>query len=376
MIALVHDYLNQYGGAERVVAAFHRRFPEAPIYTSVYDPARMPPEVRSWPVRTTWLQGLPGLHRLPWARLLLPLYPLAFESLDLSPYRLVLSSSSAFAKGVVTGPETLHVCYCHTPMRFAWQPARYLAREGIPAPLQGLLGPILHYLRLWDQVSARRVDRFLCNSRLVARRIRKLYGREATVLPPPVDVERFRPQPRATREAFLVVGRLVPYRRLDVVVEAFNRLKLPLWIVGEGRDRPRLEALAGPTVRFWGRVDDRTLADLYARTHALIFPGEEDFGLVPLEAMASGRPVLAYGAGGALETVVPGVTGRFFFAQTPEAIVEAVRAFRAEEARYDPVRIRRWAETFALPRFLERLEAVLAAAWRTHFGRPWPFRRR
>jgi glycosyltransferase involved in cell wall biosynthesis len=352
-VAIVHDYLNQYGGAERVLEALHALYPGAPVYTSLYDAEAMPGHYRSWDIRTSFMQRLPG-WRKHFRRYFL-LYPTAFESFDLGAYDLILSSSSAYAKGIIPRPGAVHVCYCHTPMRFAWRTRDYVEREGI-AGLQGAVLPFaLTYVRLWDTVASDRVDAFVANSHEVARRIQRYYRREAEVIPPPVDLPPYTPQPGD--DFYLAGGRLIPYKRIELIVEAFTRLRLPLKIFGDGRDRQRLERLAGPSVEFLGWVDEPTRRDLFSRCRAFIFPGEEDFGITPLEAMAAGRPVVAFGAGGALETVIDGVTGRFFHEPTAAALAAAVAAARTD--RYDPLIIRRHAESFARPVFLERMRTVI-----------------
>ncbi|MEN9936271.1 MAG: hypothetical protein RLZZ387_2850 [Chloroflexota bacterium] len=353
-VALVHDYLNQYGGAERVLEALHELYPEAPVFTSIYDPGAMPAHYRAWDIRTSWMQRLPGWRRL--FRAYLPLYPATFARLDLRGYDLVLSSSSAFAKGVTPPPGVAHICYCHTPMRFAWRTDAYLEREGIGA-LSGLLEPVLALLRRWDVASSRRVDVFVANSREVAGRISRLYGREAAVVPPPVDLPPFEERP--PQEFYLAGGRLIPYKRLDLAVRAFSALGLPLKVFGDGRDRAALEAIGGPSVEFLGFVSEERRRELFAACRAFIFPGEEDFGITPLEAMAAGRPVIAYAAGGALDTVLEGETGRFFHEQSAAALAAAVTASLQDS--YDPRAIRRHAEGFGREVFLERMRAVVEA---------------
>jgi glycosyltransferase involved in cell wall biosynthesis len=353
-VAIVHDYLNQYGGAERVLEALHLLYPEAPVYTSIYDPPAMPDHYRQWDIRTSWMQRLPG-WRKHFRRYFL-LYPSAFESFDLSAYDLIVSSSSAYAKGIIPAPGATHVCYCHTPMRFAWRTRDYVAREQIRG-IQGAILPLtLTYARLWDVLSAQRVDAFAANSREVAGRIARYYRRPATVIPPPVDLAPFDPCP--PEPFYLAGGRLIPYKRVELAVAAFTRLGLPLKVFGDGRDRERLERMAGPNISFLGWVDDLTRRDLFRRCQAFIFPGEEDFGITPLEAMAGGRPVIAYAAGGALETVVEGVTGRFFREQSAAALAAAVAEARHD--RYDPCLIRSHAEGFGMEVFLERMRTLIA----------------
>ena len=298
-VALVHDYLNQMGGAERVVLALHEIFPDAPIYTSIYDPQRVDPVFQKMDIRTSFMQKLPLVtkHHQPY----LPFYPFAMESLDLRGYDLVLSSSSAFAKGVITRPETMHICYCHTPMRWCWNYDEYVEREHLGKIARLALPFFITKLRSWDQTSSMRVDHFIANSPVVAERIQKYYRRDAVVIPPPVVAQRFTFDPETqVEDYFLIVSRLVPYKRIDLAIEACNKLQLPLVIIGSGRDLERLKKLAGPTVRFMGRLSDEDVLYYYAHCRALLFPGEEDFGITPLEAQASGRPVIAYGAGGAL----------------------------------------------------------------------------
>ena len=362
-VALVHDYLNQMGGAERVVLALHELFPDAPLYTSIYDPGRVDPAFRSLDIRTTFMQKLPLVkkHHQPF----LPLYPYAMERLDLRGYDLVLSSSSAFGKGVVTRPGTMHICYCHTPMRWCWNYDEYVEREHLGRLARAVLPFFITNLRVWDQATSMRVDHFIANSPVVAERIQKYYRREAVVIPPPIEAGRFHFDPAGQPEDyFLVVSRLLPYKRIDLAIEACNQLGLPLLISGSGRDEQRLRKLAGPTIRFLGRLSDDEVLDYYARCRALILPGEEDFGITPLEAQASGRPVIAYGAGGALTSVVDGVTGVFFREQTVASLADTLATF--DESRFDRQAIRNHALEFDKPRFhrriLQFIEAKMSAA--------------
>jgi glycosyltransferase involved in cell wall biosynthesis len=352
-VAIVHDYLNQYGGAERVLEAIHELFPQAPVYTSIYDANAMPESYRSWDIRTSWMQHLPGWRRF--FRHYMPLYPSAFEGFDLNGYDLVLSSSSAFAKGVIPSPDAHHICYCHTPMRFAWRTDAYVERERLNGPLRSLLSMLLPYVRLWDVVSTARVDTFVANSRAVAARIRRYYGRDALVIHPPVDLPRYQPQPH--EHFFLAGGRLIPYKRLDLAVEAFTALGLPLKIFGDGRDRAALQAIAGPNIEFLGHVSEAERCALFNRCQAFIFPGEEDFGITPLEAMAAGRPVIAYAAGGALDTVIEGVTGRFFHEPNTAALIDTVQQLLNDD--YYPDTIRQHAESFGREVFLDKMRSLI-----------------
>lgn len=325
-LALVHDWLNQIGGAEDVLETLVEMFPRAPIYTSIYWREGMPAAYRTWDIHTTWMDRLPGIyrHHQPY----LPLYALAFSRLDLSGYEVVLSNKSGFCHGVRTD-GAVHICYCLTPTRYVWDFDAYAAREAISPVVKAGLRPLVALLRRWDWQAAQRVDRFVAISREVQARIRRYYGRESVIIYPPVETGRFRPS--LTHDAYyLIVSRLVPYKRIDLAVEAFNRLGLPLVIAGDGRDRERLEALAGPTVTFLGRVPDDDLPELFARCRAYVLPGVEDFAIAPVQAQAAGRPVIAFGAGGALDTVVDGRTGVFFHEPTPEALAAAVRSFEPQ----------------------------------------------
>lgn len=355
-VALVHDYLNQMGGAERVLLALHALYPDAPIYTSIYDPERVDPAFQRIEIRSSFMQRLPLVMKHHQSFLML--YPYAFERHDLREYDLILSSSSAFAKGIISRPDALHICYCHTPMRWVWSYQDYIKRERLGPMARALLPFFIERLRLWDQVAARRVDHFIANSPIVAQRIATYYRSKAVVIPPPVDTSRYHPSGRQ-ENYFLIVSRLVPYKRIDIAIQAFNALRLPLKIIGAGRDRPQLERLAGPTIEFLGWLPDQQVQHYLAHCRALIHPGAEDFGLVPLEAQASGRPVIAYGAGGALTSVVDGLTGLFFYEQTPEALAQVVQNFQADQ--FDPLLIRRHAETFDIRHFQRRIAQFIAA---------------
>jgi glycosyltransferase involved in cell wall biosynthesis len=349
-----------------VLEEFHALYPDAPVYVSMYEPSKMPREYRSWDIRTTWMQKLPLVKKKH--QPFMPLYPVAFESFDLSGYDLVLSSSSAFCHGVLTRPETCHVSYCHTPTRFMWNYFDYVKREKLGVQQQRALTPFLFNLRTWDRVSADRVDYWIANSRLVRKRIAKFYRRQSTVIHPPVNAERFVPSD-GHDNYFLCLSRLIPYKRIDLAVEACTRIGARLLVAGSGRETERLKRLAGPTVEFLGRVDDDEMVKLYARCKAFLFPGEEDFGITPLEAMASGSPVIAFESGGALDTVVPGVTGAFFKEQTVDSLARALSSFDADA--YDTATIRAHAETFDSSVFRARIqEHVEDCMKRYHDGIP------
>lgn len=355
-VALVHDFLVQMGGAEKVLEALHDLYPEAPVYTSVYDPKVMPPNYRTWDIRTSSLQRWPARRKLH--RLMLPFYPAAFEGFDLSSYDIVVSSSSAFAKGVVTLPHTRHVCYMHAPMRYAWMTDAYLKGERA-GRLRRVLGPVFHYLRLWDQVSASRVDTYVANSSAVQHRIAKFYRRESVVVPPPVDTSRFA-MSEARGEYYIAVSRFVPYKRMDLAVDAMTRLGRPLKVVGTGRQEADLKRRAGPNVEFLGWVENDRLPALMANARAFLMPGEEDFGIAPVEANACGRPVIAFAAGGALDTQMDGETGVLFRPQTVDALCEAVERF--EQMTFDHAAIASRAAGFGYSRFKERMRDIIENA--------------
>ncbi len=358
-VAIVHDWLNQAGGAEQVLEALKELYPDAPVYTSIYDRKRMPAAYQLWDIRISFMQRLPGVTRNhQWY---LMLYPLAFEGFDFSGYDLVISNKSAFCHGVVTPPETLHLCYCLTPTRFVWMYQSYRQREDFGGFFDAVLRLLIPWLRLWDQAAAQRVDQFAAISRAVQQRIHKFYRRDSEIIYPPVDTDRFRPSGQPPGDYFLIVSRLVPYKRIDLAVEAFTRLGLPLWIAGEGRDRPALERRAGANVRFLGRVNDEELVMLLQGCRAFVLPGLEDFGIAPLEAMACGRPVIAYAGGGALDTVIEGRTGVFFYEQTPEALAQAVQSFHPGD--FDPAACRAQAERFSRPAFQREIKAFVERQW-------------
>ncbi|MDT8305264.1 MAG: glycosyltransferase [Anaerolineae bacterium] len=359
-VALVHDWLNQVGGAEDVLESLVSIFPDAPVYTSIYWRDRMPAYWQEWDIRTTFLDGFPRIYKRQ--QLYLPLFPLAFEQFDFSDYDLVISNKSGFAHGIITPPHTLHICYCLTPTRYLWRYQQYAAQERLSRTARLILAPFLNYLRLWDRLAADRVDHFIAISREIRRRIAKYYRRDSAIIYPPVDLDRF-DVCRELGDYYLFVGRLLPYRRLDVLIEAFNALDRPLMIAGSGRDRERLERLAGPSVTFLGYVDGSDLPDLMARSRAFVWPGDEDFGIAPIQAMAAGRPVIAYAAGGALDTVVPG-TGAMFAAQTPEAIIKAVEAF--DDAAVDPAFIRAHAAQFDNAVFRQRILGFIEKQMESH----------
>lgn len=363
--ALVHDDLIQRGGAERVVVSLHDLFPDAPLYTSVYDKRTTLAEFARMDVRTSflqqWLGGSGLMHKMA-----LPYFPLAFDQFDFSNYDLVLSSCSRFAKGVITPPSACHVCYCHTPSRFAWRTNEYLDQSRSGRMLGPMMRGTLNRLRTLDIMSAQRVDYFIANSENTARRIRKYYRREvAAIVPPPVQTARFEPvSADQVGDHFLIVSRLVGYKRIDLAIEACSRLGAHLKIIGTGPELAALKKNAGPTIEFLGALPDTEVAAHYARCRALIFPGEEDFGLTPVEAMASGRPVVAFRAGGALETVIAGQTGLFFAEQTPDSLAQALRSIA--EYPFVTAALQAQAARFDVSVFHQRMRDVVADVYEDH----------
>ncbi|MCD6350770.1 MAG: glycosyltransferase [Armatimonadetes bacterium] len=360
-LSIVHDYLVQgIRGAERVVLEMHQAFPDAPIHTLLFDPERMGPPWPELDVRPSWLQRLPGALRL--YRKLYLLMPLAIESMRLGRCDVVLSSSSAWAKNLRAPAGVLHVCYCYTPARFLWHWSReYLHSLGLPAPLRWAVGASLHPLRAWDWRGSNRVHAFIAISQVVQERIRRFYGRNSLIIYPPVDTERFQPIESAARDYFLVVSTLNPYKRVDLAIEACNRLGLPLKVAGDGPQFAALTELAGPTVEMLGKVPDEELPELYANCRAFIMPQEEDFGIAPLEAQAAGRPVIAYAAGGALETLVEGRTAVYFPEQRAESLAEALRSF--DDAQFSPQECRANALRFSRDRFRRELTSTIEELW-------------
>jgi glycosyltransferase involved in cell wall biosynthesis len=366
-VALVHDWLNQMGGAEAVLENLVQLFPRAPIYTSIYWRDEMPPAYMGWDIRPLWLNHAPGIYEHH--QHYFPLYPAAWSSLNLARYDVVLSNKSGFCHGVHTRRRkklALHICYCLAPTRYVWTFDDYARSEGVSASVRLALTPLVAALRRWDYQAAQHVDHFIAISSEIQRRIKRYYQRESDVIYPPVDIRRFAPQ-RQPGDYYLIVSRLIPYKRIDLAIEVFNRLGLPLVIAGAGRDAARLEKLARPNVQFLGRVPDADLPDLMARCKAFIFPGREDFGITPVEAQASGRPVIAYGAGGVLDTVVDGETGVLFEEQTAASFGAAVKRF--DTLRFDPDAIRRHAETFSTETFRQTLTAFIEEKYADHVKR-------
>jgi glycosyltransferase involved in cell wall biosynthesis len=359
-VALVHDHLVQDGGAERVLQTLQEMWPEAPVYTLVYNHSIMGKFVNAGDVRTSFLSRIPGATR--GYRWFLPLMPTATESYDLRGYDVVISSASAFAKGIITHPGTLHICYCHTPTRYLWSHTHEYAEDSVPRVVRPFMPPIMNTLRTWDRAAAGRVDAFIANSQVVADRIQKYYQSNSTVIHPPVDVDAMRILSTAKTDSdeglyFVAGGRLVAYKRFDLLIETFNTLGIPLVIFGDGPEMSRLQNIAWENVRFVGRVDENEKARLYAGALAYLHPQEEDFGITAVEAMACGTPVIAYRAGGALETVREGVSGVFFDEQTPQALRAVVQRFSPRN--FSRERIREHALQFSKSRFISEMRSFV-----------------
>jgi len=361
-IAFVHDYLVQSGGAEKVLETFTEIWPHAPIYTLIHDPDAIQHRFDRKTVRTSFLQKIPFVkkhhHIFP------PLMMLATEQFNLDYYDVVLSDSSSFAKNIITRPDTLHISYCHTPMRYAWDGWQHYVREySFPTIIKTLTPFFMNYIRLWDWQATKGVDYFIANSQFVRRRIKKYYRRSALVINPPVEVEKFSPvSPTEVEDYFLMVGRMIKYKKMDLVIKAFNRLKLPLKVVGQGVEYKRLRRLAGPTIEFIDRrVPEKELARLYARSRAFLFPQEEDFGIVAIEALASGRPVIAYRAGDVEENIEEGKTGIFFEEQTEAEVMRAVK--KCLRTDFDQEYIARQAQRFSRERFKREIKDTVEKLW-------------
>ncbi|MBI3671388.1 glycosyltransferase [Candidatus Azambacteria bacterium] len=357
-VALVHDYLTQYGGAERVLEAFCEIYPDAPIYTLLYDEKLVREKFPGRKVYASFLQNVPFARKRH--RSFLVLMPLAIEQFDLSGYDLVISDTASYAKGVITLPSTKHICYCHTPTRYAWDDShKYIRDFPFPGFIKKFIPYFMTYIRTWDFQASQRPDFYLANSNFVAQRLEKYYKQKAEVAHPPVDISKFyisKDQGKAG-EYFLMVGRLLSYKKFDLAISAFSKTGLPLKVVGDGPERKKLEKIAGKNVEFFGALSDDELRGYYQKAKALIFPQEEDFGIVPLEAMACGRPVIAYRAGGAKETVVEGVTGIFYDSQTEDAIIDAVERFK--KMHFDSKLIREHSLKFSKDIFKEKIKKII-----------------
>ncbi|QQS61264.1 MAG: glycosyltransferase [Candidatus Moraniibacteriota bacterium] len=353
-IALVHDYLVQYGGAERVLESFCELFPNAPIYTLVYDEDATHKRFQDRVIKTSFLQKAPFIKKQH--RLFPLLMPIAMEQFDFSRYDVVLSDSSSFAKGIITHADTLHICYMHTPMRYAWDDCQRYTREFHQLKfIKSLVPYFVNGLRMWDRVSSKRPDKIIANSDFVARRIQKYYRRNSQVIHPPVEIDSF--YTKKDKGYFLMVGRLISYKRHDIVIDAFNTLGLPLRIIGQGPEEARLKKQARNNITFLGHVDDKELASQYASSRAFIFPQEEDFGIVAIEALASGKPILAFQGGDIVEHITHGKEGLFFTEQTAKGVIDVVKQF--EKHQFNAKEIQAVAKKFDKKLFQEKIRTYI-----------------
>lgn len=361
--AVIHEWLVTYAGSERVVEQILAIYPQADVFSLVeFLPDELRYFIQHKPVKTSFLQRLPFAN--PHFRQYLPFMPLAIEQLDVSEYDLILSSNHAVAKGVLTRADQLHICYVHTPIRYAWDlQQEYLQGARLKRGLRGTIAQlVLHYLRLWDVATANRVDHFIANSKYVAQRVWKTYRRPARVIYPPVAVDRF--QPNSDRDDFyFTLSRFVPYKRVDLIVSAFNRLGLPLVIIGDGSELKKVKAIAKPNIQFLGHQPDAVVVDYMQRCKALVYAAAEDFGITLVEAQAAGAPVIAYGKGGSAESVIPGKTGILFPEQTTESLMDAVRLFESGAYRFHPEHLRKNAEKFAPNHFQNHFSRFVDQKW-------------
>lgn len=361
-IALIHDHLAQDGGAEKVLKVLAEMFPEAPIFTLLYEKKHTDKYYRHRNIETSIIQKLPGgISHYQWY---MPFMPMAVEFFDLSNFDLVISDTSSFAKGVITSSHTLHICYCHTPTRYLWSDThQYINELKYNKYFKKVISLVLNYIRMWDRLAADRVDQYIANSKFVAQRIKKYYKKESTVIYPPVETEQFKIAEQVG-DYFLIGGRLAPYKRVDLVVEACKKTGKKLKIYGDGIDLLRLKKIAKgyDNIEFLGWVDDVAKADLYSHCLAFIYPQEEDFGITAVEAMASGRPVIAYAKGGATETVIDDLTGKFFKEQTVNSLAEALQNF--DSSKFDSQAIRRHAEKFSVERFKKDMKKYIEESWK------------
>ena len=356
-VAIVHDLLVNFGGAESVTLNLAELFPDAPIYTLLYHP-RLDKFFPNKKIIVSPLQRWFRTFRVP-TKFLLPWMAGAIEGFNFSGYDLVISSNNSFAGGIITEPETVHISYCHSPTRYLWDSYHtYIADQRLPEWAKTIVKSLLHNLRIWDKLSAGRANVYVANSAHVQKRIHKYYRRDSAIIYPPVDTHKITPK-KSNAGYFLILSRLSSYKRVDLAIEACNALKLPLVIIGEGEGRRSLERLAGPTIEFLGWQSEENKLEYLRNARALLFPGEDDFGIVPVEAMAAGKPVIAYGTGGALESVVEGKTGLFFDEPTTESLTVAIRRFMTMEKKFDWRMISQHAQKFSREKFKQDIMTLV-----------------
>ena len=374
-IAIVHDFIIKLGGAEKVLQVLHNIYPDAPICTLLYDKdgTRGVFEKDGYKIITSSLQKKPAFIRKR-SKLLLTKYPQAIEEFNFDDFDVVISSSNSYAHGIITKPETLHICYCYSPTRYLWDwHNEYLEENNISDGILSLfIKSKLSQIRIWDRLSADRVDTWIAQSKTVQDRIKKYFRKESTIIYPPTDISKIKLNLNKPKDFYLIVSRLSPYKKIDLAIEAFNKLGLKLYIVGEGSDKSRLEnlsrgeSLAKSNISFLGFVSDEKIYKLMGECKALIFPGIEDFGLTPIETMAAGRPVIAYKKGGLVETVVEGKTGTFFEDDTVDSLVVAVKKFEKEIANFKPADCRAQAEKFSEEIFVDKMKSEVNKQYNIH----------
>ncbi len=362
-LAIVHDFLNQYGGAERVVGYFLRIFPRVPIYTSIYFPDDTFGLFRDEKIITTFMQKIPGIRK--YYKKLFFLYPYAFRSLKLYDYEIILGSSSSYSHFINKSKGSVHINYCYTPPRFLWETKSYLEGEKVSGAMSAAAKPIIYFLRKKDLKQSKKVDYYIAISEYVKSKIKKVYNRKSIVIYPPIEIEKYKFS-KSKEDFYLIVSRLKGYKRVDIAIKAFNMLEKKLLIVGAGEDENNLRKIAGKNIKFLGTVSDSELLDLYSRAKSLIFTGKEDFGLTPVEAQASGTPVVAYGEGGASETIIDGKTGFLFNKQEPQVLVEVIKKF--EKNPLDPVRCRENATRFDFKNFKEDITSFVKNVYKERFA--------
>jgi glycosyltransferase involved in cell wall biosynthesis len=360
-IALVFDWMTVKGGAEKVNLQLHKMYKEAPIFCSIFDKEKHK-EFLDTTIVTSIIDSLPFSKQKH--QFYLGLMPQAYEAFDLSEFDIVVSSSHSCAKGIITKPSTLHICYCHSPMRYAWDNwQEYIQNYNTNRIVKSIAKRKMHKIRMWDRLSAERVDYFIANSNTTKRRIKKYYNKESTVIHPSIDCSKYKIAEKS-KGYFLAVGRLTPYKKFDLIIETFNKIGLPLKIVGSGGDQERLKAMAKGNIEFLGYTEEKELKKLYSECEALIFPQVEDFGLTPLECMASGRPVIALKEGGALDTIIQDKTGVFFNKQTPEDLKKAIKYYQDNKKKFKKSQIRAHAENFDKKEFKKQFDTYLKQQWK------------
>ncbi|MFA6963649.1 MAG: glycosyltransferase [Patescibacteria group bacterium] len=366
-VAIVCDFLTKFGGAQQVLLSISELYPEAPIFCLLYDEEGTLGKFKNRKIIPSSLQKKPAFLRNR-LKFLLPSFPKAIEEFDLSEYDVVISSNDSFAHGAITKPDTFHICYCHTPMRYAWDWCHeYLKESGVDHGLKGLIARILiHNIRIWDRASSERVDSWIANSDNVKQRIRKYYRQDSSVIYPPVSVEEIKPNGEAPEDFYLIASRLEPYKKIDLAVEAFNQSGRQLIVVGEGSQFEYLSSIAKKNVQFVGPKYGQELYDYFARAKAFIFPGEDDFGITPVESMAAGRPVIAYKKGGTLETIIPSKTGIFFEEQTIESLNSAIQSLEQDYSDFTPEGCRSQAEKFSKEEFKKMISDKVVSEYKKY----------